>query len=178
VIVECGNVLMRTSVGVGWALEFESMDSRFGPGLVLWLGALAVLFAALGPWATCPFEQCSCDAGQVLNQEWRAICEGWGAAVPGRGLALGFVALALYAVGLDAIREGGFTTGWWVGFVAALAAVGLAGLSALQMLAVPASLPLGYGPGPGLYLVAVGALVAAVASLRLRPRGGAFVPGS
>jgi len=168
---------MRTSVGVGWAIEFEAMDRRFGAGLVVWLGGLAVLFAALGPWATCPFEQCSCD-GQLLNQDWRAICAGWGeGSVPGRGLALGFIALALYAVGLDAIREGGVTTGWWVGFVAALAAVGLAGLSVLQMLVDPASVPPGYGPGPGLYLVAVGALVAAVASPQLRPREGTIAPG-
>jgi hypothetical protein len=171
---------MPTSVGVGCAVEFDAVSSRFGVGLLLWFGALAVLFAALGPWATCPFDQCSCDGGQPLNQDWRAICDGWdaGGVVPGRGLALGFVALALYAVGLDAMREGGFSTGWWIGFIAAVATVALAALSALQMLSVPGSVPPGYGPGPGIYLVAVGALVSAVASLLLRPRGGDVVPAS
>ena len=78
-------------------------------------------------------------------------------------LALG-VALAM--AGLDAIRRGGWSPVWALAVTMALAAIVVTVLFVGRTYVFAVTLM--YGPGTGIYLVVLGAVVAAIAGFRLR----------
>jgi hypothetical protein len=80
-------------------------------------------------------------------------------------LALGVV---LVAAAIGALRARGSSRAWWVALGAAVGAVGVVTVWVLQTF-VLADFGL-YGPGLGVYLVALGGSVSAIASLSMRAR--------
>jgi hypothetical protein len=83
----------------------------------------------------------------------------------GPGIVTLGLGAALALAGLDAFRRGGWSPVWALAVTTAVAAIVVAALFVGRTYVLE---PLMYGPGTGIYLIVLGAVVAAIAGLRLR----------
>lgn len=138
------------------------MPAGRGSATGLSVGAVAVVFGSLLTWGTCPDSSCGGDGGLMVLVDRSGTEFGPGLITLGLGLLL-------LAIGMDAFRRGGSSPAWaaWAAaLVFALTAIATVGFFFLRMYVFAFLL---YGPGLGVYVVALGALVAMVAAIRLRP---------
>lgn len=134
---------------------------RLAAGLLL-LAGVAVAFGSLTTWGTCP--QAPCEGGlglqSLLPRAGVTYVHGIATLVLGGVLAL---------IAGDALRRGGSSRFWWIGFAAALAVLNVVAIFMVQRFSSEADYFL-YGPGVGVYLVWFGGLLATIVSPLLRCR--------
>jgi hypothetical protein len=141
--------------------EGGKMSRRRYAAIAVLLGSFAVIVGSMTTWGTCSHAPCEGNFGLWVLVERSGVS--WGPGVI--TLALGIV---LAAVAIDALRGRASERGWWIGLSAAFSTLGMTLLWVIRMYVLPEFFL--YGPGFGLYLVALGALVAAIASPWLRVR--------
>ena len=136
------------------------MTGRRGAAIGLFLGGVVVALGSFATWDICPDTSCGRGGGGFMVLVDRSgIDTGPGIVTLGLGVAL---ALA----GLDAFRRGGWSPVWALAVTMALAAIAVAVLFVGRTYVFAETLM--YGPGTGIGLIALGAVVAAIAGFRLR----------
>jgi hypothetical protein len=129
-------------------------------GLIL--GGVIVAVGSLATWDICPDSSCGDDGGLLALMH---LVDRSGIEV-GLGIVTLVLGAALALVGLDAVRRGGWSPVRWLAVALALLAIAVAATFLGRTYAFGESLM--YGPGVGIYLVAFGAVLAAIAGFRLQ----------